>query len=891
MDKKLIKTFAIEARVKLRESVMSKLAKLGITDEQISEITEIGNDTIEIKDNHERFTGNDVKNRAKLVEELNKREQQTGNRQIAYDTLVEEVAYTWFNRLIAIRFMEVNDYLPERERVLSSESGIKQPDIITHLLDTEMYAEFDLATKERVTELLSDSSADAVDELYQLVFIKQCNSLNQQLPDLFEKINDYTELLFTVSYIDDNGVIASLLNIPEDAFNVDEGGQVEIIGWMYQYYNTEPKDKVFARGSRKIRADEIPAATQLFTPDWIVRYMVENSLGRYYIDQKLANPNETRTEKEIADEFGWQYYLPTAEQPEDVQLQIQDERKAKSDFALQELKLIDPSMGSGHILVYAFDVFMQLYEAEGQSPRTASELILENNLFGLDIDQRAFQLAYFALMMKGRQYSRRILSKQLRPNVYVVPNNSDIGEAELQLVQMQFNDQKKAQQDLLTLAEGFKTGAELGSLIKFEGLDFENLKSGLNNTNVSFFDQSIKEMILVGELLQQQYEIGITNPPYMGSSGMDKILSGYVKKIYPDSKSDLFGVFVERLEEMVKSTGYYAMITQHAWMFLSSFEKLRIKINQQTIINMAHLGTRAFEEIGGEVVQTTAFVMTPKKYKNYIGSYLRLVDFENYKLKEIKALYAISTMSADYLYRTTQFNFLKIPGQPISYWVSENIIKIFKNRLISEFADARLGMATADNRKFLRLWYEVDSNKTCFTAENRTEAKNSNLKWFPYDKGGSFRKWYGNNEYLVNWKNDGTEIQNFKDFEGKIRSHNYNLDYIFKPGITWSALSSGDFSCRYSSNSLFDNSGSKIFAKDISDTNYILGILNSPLTNEVFKLINPTMNYQPGTIASMIMNRDNKLIINSKVQRLIDRSKKDWDSREESWGFIKHPLI
>ena len=540
MDKKLIKTFAIEARVKLRESVMSKLAKLGITDEQISGITEIGNDTIEIKDNHERFTGNDVKNRAKLVEELNKREQQTGNRQIAYDTLVEEVAYTWFNRLIAIRFMEVNDYLPERERVLSSESGIKQPDIITHLLDTEIYAEFDLSTKERVTELLSDSSADAVDELYQLVFIKQCNSLDQQLPDLFEKIDDYTELLFTISYIDDNGVIASLLNIPEDAFNVDEGGQVEIIGWMYQYYNTEPKDKVFARGSRKIRADEIPAATQLFTPDWIVRYMVENSLGRYYIDQKMANPNETRTEKEIADEFGWQYYLPTAEQPEDVQLQIQDERKAKGDFALQELKLIDPSMGSGHILVYAFDVFMQLYEAEGQSPRTAAELILKNNLFGLDIDQRAFQLAYFALMMKGRQYSRRILSKQLRPNVYVVPNNSEIGEAELQLVQMQFNDQKKALQDLLTLVEGFKNGAELGSLIKFEGLDFENLKSGLNNTNISFFGQSIKEMILVGELLQQKYEIGITNPPYMGSSGFGPVLSKFSKKQYPNSKSDLF---------------------------------------------------------------------------------------------------------------------------------------------------------------------------------------------------------------------------------------------------------------------------------------------------------------------------------------------------------------
>ncbi|WP_324721448.1 BREX-1 system adenine-specific DNA-methyltransferase PglX [Latilactobacillus curvatus] len=737
MDKKLIKTFAIEARVKLRESVMSKLAKLGITDEQISEITEIGNDTIEIKDNHERFTGNDVKNRAKLVEELNKREQQTGNRQIAYDTLVEEVAYTWFNRLIAIRFMEVNDYLPERERVLSSESGIKQPDIITHLLDTEMYAEFDLATKERVTELLSDSSADAVDELYQLVFIKQCNSLNQQLPDLFEKIDDYTELLFTISYIDDNGVIASLLNIPEDAFNVDEGGQVEIIGWMYQYYNTEPKDKVFARGSRKIRADEIPAATQLFTPDWIVRYMVENSLGRYYIDQKMANPNETRTEKEIANEFNWQYYLQTAEQPEDVQLQIQDERKAKSDFALQELKLVDPSMGSGHILVYAFDVFMQLYEVEGQSPRTAAELILENNLFGLDIDQRAFQLAYFALMMKGRQYSRRILSKQIRPNVYVVPNNSKIGEAELQLVQMQFNDQKKAQQDLLTLVEGFKNGDELGSLIQFEGLDFENLKSGLNNTNVSFFDQSIKEMILVGELLQQQYEIGITNPPYMGSSGMDKTLSRYVKKIYPDSKSDLFGVFMERLEEMIKSTGYYAMITQHAWMFLSSFEKLRIKINQQTIINMTHLGTRAFEEIGGEVVQTTAFVMTPKKYKNYIGSYLRLVDFESHKLKETKALEASRIGITDFIYKNKQADFLKIPGQPISYWVSENMTATFSN-LIGDNHAVIAGISTGDNSRFLKLWTEI--NYSGFGT-----------KWSSIAKGGNFRRWYGNLEYLINY--------------------------------------------------------------------------------------------------------------------------------------------
>ncbi|WP_459127450.1 BREX-1 system adenine-specific DNA-methyltransferase PglX [Latilactobacillus curvatus] len=896
MDKKLIKTFAIEARVKLREGVMSKLANLGITDEKTSEITEIGNDTIIINDNNERLTGNDVKNRAKLIEELNKRGYQTEKHKIAYDTLVEEVAYTWFNRLIAIRFMEVNDYLPERERVLSSESGIKQPDIITHLLDTEMYAEFDLATKERVTELLSDSSADAVDELYQLVFIKQCNSLNQQLPDLFEKIDDYTELLFTVSYINDNGVIASLLNIPEDAFNVDEGGQVEIIGWMYQYYNTEPKDKVFARGSRKIRADEIPAATQLFTPDWIVRYMVENSLGRYYIDQKLANPNETRTEKEIADEFGWQYYLPTAEQPEDVQLQIQDERKAKSDFALQELKLIDPSMGSGHILVYAFDVFMQLYEAEGESPRTASELILENNLFGLDIDQRAFQLAYFALMMKGRQYSRRILSKQLRPNVYVVPNNSEIGEAELQLVQMQFNDQKKAQQDLLTLVEGFKNGAELGSLIQFEGLDFENLKSGLNNINISFFDQSIKEIILVGELLQQQYEIGITNPPYMGSSGMDKILSGYVKKIYPDSKSDLFGVFVERLEEMVKSTGYYAMITQHAWMFLSSFEKLRIKINQQTIINMAHLGTRAFEEIGGEVVQTTAFVMTPKKYKNYIGSYLRLVDFENYKLKEIKALYAIDAGTAGYLYKIAQDEFSNIPGSPISYWISKNLINDFIiGTRLDKIVAPKQGLATTDNNRFLRQWFEVDYSKIEFTAESKIDAMRSGYKWFPFNKGGAFRKWYGNNDYIVNYENDGTEIK-----ENVLRKYPYlktpdfvvkNSSYYFKEAITWGKVSSSYTSFRWKEpGHVFADAGMSIFyPKDLKLS--LLGLLNSRVGSEILKILSPTMNYEVGHISAIPVLKTKLKESDALVDENIILSKYDWNLFEISWDFLEHPLL
>ncbi len=803
MDKKAIKKFAMESRVKLREGVINRLAKLGITESNIDPVIELGNDTITISSNEQRYTGKDVINRTKLVEALKAREKQLDlgekkSKAIAFDNLVEEVAYTWFNRLIAIRFMEVNNYLPERQRILSSESGIREPDIITNLLSSNLYAEMDPDTKSRVVDLMSDNSAAAVDELYQLVFIKQCNSLNQLLPDLFEKIDDYTELLFTISYIDENGVIASLLSIPEEDFDVSKEGQVEIIGWMYQYYNTEPKAEAMkAQKKRKSRADEIPALTQLFTPDWIVRYMVENSLGRYYIDQKLAMPTETRTEKEIADEFGWKYYLPTAEQPENVQLQIQDERKDKNVIALQEIKLIDPSMGSGHILVYAFDVLIQLYVAEGFRERDAAVSILMNNLYGLDIDKRAFQLTYFALIMKGRQYSRRILSKGIKPNVYAIPNNLEISEAELQLLHIDFPNQQKAQEDLLQLINSFKNGADLGSLIEFKDIDFENLKVGFGNGSITFFDQMINEMIHVGELLQQKYDVGITNPPYMGSSGMNKNLSNFIKKAYPDSKSDLFGVFIERLKKMIKSSGYYSMITQHAWMFLSSFEKLRHKINQQTIINMIHLGTRAFEEIGGEVVQTTAFIMSPLEHKGHVGSYLRLVDFVNHGLKETKSLEAIEKRNVDYLYQTVQDNFAKIPGQPISYWVSENILYSFKNdKNIGDYGVSRNGLQPKQTDRFVRQWFEVEKNNINFGIINIEQTDTAEEKWFPYNKGGAKRKWYGNYDYVVNWYKNGHEIRNIKR-NGKPYAVIPSQKYYFHESLTWPKITSGDISLRY----------------------------------------------------------------------------------------------
>ncbi|SON73541.1 BREX-1 system adenine-specific DNA-methyltransferase PglX [Latilactobacillus sakei] len=901
MDKKLIKTFAIEARVKLRESVMSKLAKLGITDEQISEITEIGNDTIEIKDNHERFTGNDVKNRAKLVEELNKREQQTGNRQIAYDTLVEEVAYTWFNRLIAIRFMEVNDYLPERERVLSSESGIKQPDIITHLLDTEMYAEFDLATKECVTELLSDSSADAVDELYQLVFIKQCNSLNQQLPDLFEKINDYTELLFTVSYIDDNGVIASLLNIPEDAFNVDEGGQVEIIGWMYQYYNTEPKDKVFARGSRKIRADEIPAATQLFTPDWIVRYMVENSLGRYYIDQKLANPNETRTEKEIADEFGWQYYLPTAEQPEDVQLQIQDERKAKSDFALQELKLLDNAMGSGHVLAYAFDVFMQLYTAEGFRERDAAELIITNNLFGLEIDKRAYQLAYFAIMMKGREYNRRILSKEIKLNLHQFIDSPEIPNEYFERLAETSPYSHEVTTTLLNqltrLLDQYKNATEIGSILKIEELrqsELDQLEQFIGSFKI-FSDMDVLyqlpeiqtkviSILNITRVLLTKYTAVTTNPPYLNkmSSNLDK----YVKKNYPDVKTDLFSVFIKMNSSILTNGGYAGFMTPFVWMFIKSYEELRsFLITNKSISSLIQMEYSAFEEA---TVPVCCFMIKNARTEP-VGNYLKLSDFKGgMTVQKEKVLEAIQKIDTNYYYRTNQRKFIKIPGSPISYWVSENLIASFDNDKLEKVFNPRIGLVTGDGDRFLRYWQEISNENLNLNQLPKHSVKG---KWFPYQKGGDFRKWYGNNQYVINWENSGYEIMFDNYSDKRVRSHNYNGDYSFEQSVTWTKISSSNFASRYVPKGyMFDDASP--FGNVAEDTKYlIVALLNSKYTREVLYLISPTLNFLPGDIKKIPFKLSSKNVINELTKINVELSKFDWDSFEESWDFRKHPLI
>lgn len=910
MNKKVIKTFAIGARRKLIDEVTIKAKRLGINESGIENAKQIDSNLQEIVSSGVRIQGKEIGQRSKLIDELTQRASVSSHSE-AFQELIEEVAYTWFNRLIAIRFMEVNDYLPDTYRVLSSEtSGKIEPDIITDLYDSDIYEEFSSNEQQQVQAWKSDNSAEAMDSLYQLVFIKICNQLNTYLPELFEKVEDYTELLFTASYIKKDGVIADLLQVPEDDFNVQNGGQVEIIGWLYQYYNSEPKDQVFARPkSQKVRKQDIPAVTQLFTPDWIVKYMVENSLGRFYIEKLLGN-GDSRSEKEIAESFKWEYYLETADQPENVTIRLKQEQLEKADYLIENIQFIDPSMGSGHILVYAFEVFMQLYEKEGYSSREAAGLILEKNLYGLDIDQRAKQLAYFALMMKGREYNRQIFRKQISPMVFDVPESKKLQHDQDFFCEIKsFINDDKLYDQLMNMICYFTNGKEYGSLIKIsEVFDFDLLiekmkKFGQNHTE-GLFSEELKQkvtqcinLIKVAKILSNKYEIVVTNPPYMGSSGMDKVLSEFAKKNYPNSKNDLFAMFMEQCEHLSLEKGYYGMITQQAWMFLSSFQKMRTKlVGNTTIINMANLGARAFEEIGGEVVQTTTFIFSKGFKESYQGSYIRLVDFKSQEEKKDAYKSAINSEQSELKFSMKQGNFKKIPGMPIAYWASEQIITAFeKGKPISDFIEPKVGLQTGDNDRFLRLWWEVDINKIKFNAKSLEDAKLSGKKWFPYNKGGAFRRWYGNYDYVVNWENDGQEIRTFVDHNGKLRSVTRNPNFYFKESITWSDITSGAFSMRYRNiGSIFDSTGHSAFTEDKEDELYLLGMLNSPIANYVFNILNPTIHMHIGYVALFptLVDENRKNSIVDLVKEAINISKNDWFDSEQGWyEYKKNSLL
>lgn len=878
MNKTAIKNFAVWARNKLIADVKYRAGLVGVTESGIASALPQSTGTTEFYDigTAEPYVinGKEIEQRRKLVEAIRTKESDS-DYATAYKYILEEVAYTWFNRLIAVRFMEVNDYLPAHIRVLSSETGKMEPDIVTIPFEAEL--DFNSNEEAKIIEFKQENK---LDELFRMLFIKQCNTLNDYLPALFEKTNHYTELLLNLSFIDKDGVVYHLVNdIDEADFNVELGGQVEIIGWLYQYYNTEPKNEAFAKKS-KITKDEIPAVTQLFTPDWIVRYMVENSLGRLWLE---GHPNDMLKSQ-------WKYYLDEAEQEPEVQLQLETIKKEHSKLNPEDIKLIDPCMGSGHILVYAFDVFMQIYESVGWSQRDAAKSILENNIYGLDIDDRAGQMAYFAVMMKARQYNRRILSKDTAYNVFAIQESNGITTASMHDmgIELSSDEYGKAVKEAMKFVEEFHDAKEYGSIINVEEHDWELLKrfavprldaSGQISLDIHGEQEAserIQQLIKIGKSLSQKYEVVITNPPYMVASGMTNKLATFVKIHYEDSKTDMYAVFIEKCKALVKKNGYRAMITQHGWMFLSSYEILRRKtLDISNIICMAHLGTRGFDEIGGEVVQTTAFVLKECVSNLYKSVYNRLVDGSSEKEKETMFLQGKNK------YIVSKNIFREIPGSPIAYWVKEGILNAFtKGKSLGELADCCTGMQTGNNDKYIRVWSEIDITVFDEYSDNPT--------WFKYNAGGESRKWYGNHNKVVNWKDNGDLIRCEKS--SVIR----NEGYFFKRGISWKRIGGTEFFLRFLPEGfIFDQAGDSMFMHDDTNLNYILGFVNTKVALTAFEFIAPTLNLTAGNMNKLpiLLLDDKRCEIDKLVSENIIKEKEDWDVAEISWDFEMHPLV
>ena len=882
MNKTAIKNFAIWARNKLIADVKYRAGLLGVTENGIANALPQSPGSTEFYDigTAEPFAihGSEIEQRRKLVEALRLKEKDS-NYQNAYKYILEEVAYTWFNRLIAVRFMEVNDYLPAHIRVLSSESGKMEPDIVTNPFDAELF--FTPSEESKVIELKQDNK---LDELFRMLFIKQCNALNDYLPALFEKTNHYTELLLNLSFIDKDGVVYHLVNdIDEADFNVELGGQVEIIGWLYQYYNTEPKNEAFAKNG-KITKDEIPAVTQLFTPDWIVRYMVENSLGRLWLE---GHPNDALKSQ-------WKYYLDEAEQEPEVQAQLDEIKKEHAKLNPEDIKLIDPCMGSGHILVYAFDVFMQIYESAGWNQRDAAKSILENNIYGLDIDDRAGQMAYFAVMMKARQYNRRILRKDTAYNVFAIQESNGIISAPMHDMGVDLTPEEyaKTSKEAMKLVEEFHDAKEYGSIINVEEHDWDLLKrfavprqdeSGqmaLDIHGEQEASERIQQLIEIGKNLAQKYEVVITNPPYFGVSNGSPKLVKFIKNNYENGKEDLYSVFLIKCNEFTKQLGYQSLITQHSWMFLSRAEKMRKDILRNCMISMIHLGARAFDEIGGEVVQTTSFVFRKRLVNKYVGTYCRAVDGSNENEKEKLFL------NKSNMYYFDQSNYKLITGYIMSYWISDAFISNFKHKSFNDFIDIRVGLDTGDNDYFLRCWYEVNNCLIKYNIDSIDDIYNdSKMKYVPHTKGGSYRKWYGNYDYVI--KFDEQNYNKLAELGNKLPSR----QYYFKEGMSWTRVSS-KFAVRYSPKGMVFNSACPTVFVESKWLLYILGLLNSSTVAYYAELLSPTINFQAGDIGKIpcIENEDYRETVETLVIKTLDDSKKDYDSDETVWGYLKHPL-
>lgn len=867
MNKTALRKFAVQARKKLVDDVKQKAYLFGITEQETTSIQELRDGLII--------------NGAVLGERELKQYTHLKNRIVleGYNSVMEEAAYTWFNRFVALRYMEINDFLPIHMRILSSETpGKTEPDALTNILS--IADELGL-NREQVYQL---QDANKTNDLYQYLLVNQSNKLGEIIPNVFEPISDDVALLLPDNLLNENSIVRDIVTMIDE----EDWQNVEIVGWLYQFYISEQKDEVFSnlKKNKKIGKEDIGPATQLFTPRWIVEYMVDNSLGRLWLE---SHPDEDLQES-------LEYYLEDAEQIDEVKAELDNLKDPNLD--VEAIKFLDPSCGSGHILVYAFDLFYKLYLSRGYLEREIPQLILENNLYGLDIDKRATQLATFAVIMKAREYDRRLFSREYTVHVHSIEESNSINEGDIHLFARENEEIKEATE---ILVETFNDAKLYGSIIQVPEINVDSIEKQMafirNEADLDIFTTELVEYAfpLLEDLIHQyrilagQYEVVVTNPPYMGSKGMDPKLSKYVKKYYPEEKSDLFAVFMEVTRNLTRENHFTATINQHSWMFLSSYEKLRNKLlNTQTIVNMMHLGTRTFEEIGGEVVQNTSFVLRKCTLLNYNATYIRMTDIKNAEGKRM------AFRDINLYHVLPQDNFNKISGIPIAYWVKNNVIEAFiKGSKLGDIASPRQGMATADNNRFLRFWHEVGYNNIGYEFKNKETAQKNGKRWFPYNKGGSFRKWYGNNEYVVNWENDGYAIKNFKDNKGKQRSVIRNPGYYFREGITWSALTSGDISFRYTPEGfLFDSKGPMLFLEEDSPINLeiLLYLLNSKSTMIFLKVLAPTLDYNQGPIGKIPLRLD-QLKNLSISSNLISLSKKDWNSFEYSWGFMEHPFL
>ena len=867
MNKTAIKNYAIWARVQLIESSKQKAFEYEITDggENITGLDAIGGRLL---------TKAEKEQRNQLISEINRK---------GYVQVMEEAAYTWFNRFIALRFMEVNGYLPSMVRVFTDENGAFKPEILKQAMSVEMEG----LDRAKVLDLLDKQDNE---ELYKYLIITQCNALNNGLPHMFEKIANWTELLFPANLLRQDSVIGQMISgIPEE----DWTDAVQIIGWLYQYYNSELKDETFAllKKNVKITKERIPAATQLFTPDWIVRYMVENSLGRLWYEGH-----------NYFDKSLWKYYLDEAEQKPEVVAQLQKIHADYTKIKPEEIKVIDPCMGSGHILVYAFDVLMQIYTSVGWAERDAAKSILENNLYGLDIDDRAGQLAYFAVMMKARKYSRRILNGEVKPNVISIQDSNWMTDEFIAYFSGKDEDMKA---DMIMLRKTFLDAKEYGSILCVPTMQYDALYERIDSISSSYAEdlfqtqfhtmatEYLLPLVKQSQIMSLKYDITITNPPYMGSSGMGEKLSDYIAKEYPCSKNDLFSCFMERAYKLTKSIGMTALITMESWMFLTSFERLRTFINSnKTIVNMVHMpylgkgGTSLGINFG-----TSAVVMLNCRLRNYNAQYEYTVYYET----DYDGIpYEFPTMNSRWK-AASQDDFKRIPGGPIAYWVGEHFYSLFTNYpSIGSIARARSGAKTGNNDLFLKCWWEINHDDFTSTIKSSKECRESRKKWFPHNKGGDFKNWYGNRFLVVNFMNSGEEIKK----NGERTGSSYDIaaqDVYFHEGITWTALTSSKNSFRFSpAGCVFDtNKGPMCFPMDRKTEMYLLALLVSPVSNTIFDILNPSLSLQNGDFDKLpyVYSEQYSNTIVEYAELNVKMAKEDYDSFESSWDFKKHPLI